>query len=68
MIRAKKSQYPKITDDDISKISTDIKNFVVKMKNKIKEKDKIIKKYAKRINGTKKDYQKLHAEDIKYRD
>ena len=68
MIRAKKSQYPKITDDDISKVSTDIKNFVVKMKNKIKEKDKIIKEYAKIINGTKKDYQKLHAEDIKYRD
>ena len=66
MIRVKKTQYPKITDDDISKVSTDIKNFVIKMKNKIKKKDKIVKKYAKIINGTKKEYEKLYAENIKY--
>ena len=34
------------------------------MKNKIKEKDKIINEYAKIINGSKKEYQKLHAENI----
>ena len=38
------------------------------MKNEIKEKDKIINEYAKIINGTKIDYQKLYAENIKYRD
>ena len=32
------------------------------MKNEIKEKDKIINEYAKIINGTKKEYQKLYAE------
>ena len=36
MMRVKKTQYPKITDDDVSKISTEIKNFVKKMKNEIK--------------------------------
>ena len=41
MMRVKKTHYPKITDDDVLKISTDIKNFVLKMKNEIKEKDKI---------------------------
>ena len=35
-MRVKKTHYPKITDDDVSKISTDIKNFVKKMKNEIK--------------------------------
>ena len=34
------------------------------MKSKIKEKDKIINDYAKIINGTKKEYQTLHAENI----
>ena len=37
------------------------------MKNEIKEKDKIINKYAKIKNGTKKQYQKLYAENIQYR-
>ena len=68
MMRVKKTQYPKITDDDISKLSTDIKNFVTKMKTEIKEKYKIINEYAKIINGTKNEYQKLYAENIIYRD
>ena len=34
----------------------------------MKEKDKIINEYAKIINETKKEYQKLCAENIKYRD
>ena len=32
-MRVKKIQCPKITDDDMSKISTDIKDFAIKMKN-----------------------------------
>ena len=36
------------------------------MKNEIKEKDKIINKYAKIINRTKKKYQNLYAENIQY--
>ena len=47
MIRVKKTQYPKITDDDISKVSTDIKNFVIKMKNKIKKKTRLLKNIQK---------------------
>ena len=39
------------------------------MKNEVKEKDKIINEYAKiKINGAKKEYQKLHPENIHYRD
>ena len=47
MIRVKKTQYSKITDDDISKVSTDIKNFVIKMKNKIKKKTRLLKNMQK---------------------
>ena len=38
------------------------------MKIEIKKKDKIINEYAKIINGTKKEYQKLYGENIKYRE
>ena len=55
MMEVKKTQHPKLTDDDISKISADIKNFAIKMKNEIKEKAKMINEYAKIINGTKKN-------------
>ena len=64
MVRVKKTQCRKITDDDISKISTDIKKFVIKMKNEIKEKDKVINKYAKLINGTKTCIQKILSTGI----
>ena len=47
-MEVKKTQHPKLTDDDISKISAD-------MKNEIKEKAKMINEYAKIINGTKKN-------------
>ena len=54
MLRVKKTHHPKVTDDDVSKISTGIStdNFVIKIKNEIKEKDKIISEYAKTINET----------------
>ena len=52
MMRVKKTHYQKITDNEISKLSTDIKNFVIKMKNEVKEKDKIFNEYAKIINET----------------
>ena len=51
-MRVKKTHYQKITDNEISKLSTDIKNFVIKMKNEVKEKDKIFNEYAKIINET----------------
>ena len=38
------------------------------MQNEIKERDKIINQYAKIINRTKKEYQRLYAENIKYRE
>ena len=52
---SKKTYYPKITDDGVSKISTDTKNLAIKVQNEIKEKEKIINKYAEIINGTKKE-------------
>ena len=64
MMQVKKIQYSKITDDDISKKSTDIKKFVIKIKNEMKEKDKIINEYAKITNEAKKEYQKLCTENI----
>ena len=64
MMQVKKIKYSKMTDDDISKKSTDIKKFVIKIKNEMKEKDKIINEYAKITNEAKKEYQKLCAENI----
>ena len=40
----------------------------MKMKIEIKKKDKIINEYAKIINETEKEYQKLYGENIKYRE
>ena len=67
-MRVKKTHYPKIADDDVLIISTDIKKFIAKIKNKIKEKDKIINECAKILNRTRKEYQKLHTENIWYKD
>ena len=67
-MQVKKTQYQKITDIDVSKLSTDIKNFVTKMQNEINERNKIINEYTKIINGTKKEYQRLYRENIKYRE
>ena len=64
MMQVKKIKYSKITDDDISKKSTDIKKFGIKIKNEMKEKDKIINEYAKITNEAKKEYQKLCTENI----
>ena len=64
MMQVKKIKYSKITDDDIAKKSTDIKKFVIKIKNEMKEKDKIINEYAKITNEAKKEYQKLCTENI----
>ena len=63
-MQVKKIKYSKITDDDVSKKSTDIKKFVIKIKNEMKEKDKIINEYAKITNEAKKEYQKLCTENI----
>ena len=64
MMQVKKIKYSKMTDDDISKKSTDINKFVIKIKNEMKEKDKIINEYAKITNEAKKEYQKLCTENI----
>ena len=66
MMRVKRTQYPQTTDDDISKLSTDFKNFVIKIQEEIKSRDKIINEYARIINGTKKEYQKLNARNIRF--
>ena len=67
-MRVNKTQNQKITDDYVSKLSTDIKNFVIKTKNEIKERDKVITEFAKIRNGTKQEYKKLYVENIKYRE
>lgn len=45
-----------------------IKNFIIKMQGEIKNKDKIINEYAKIIHSTKKEYQKLNAENVRYKE
>ena len=38
------------------------------MQGEIKNKDKIINEYAKIIHSTKKEYQKLNAENVRYKE
>ena len=66
-MRVKRTQYPKTNDDNVSKLSTDIKNFVIKTQEEIKSRDKIINEYAKIINETKKEYQKLNSEKTRFK-
>ena len=66
-MRVKRTQYPKTNDDNVSKLSTDIKNFVLKTQEEIKSRDKIINEYAKIINETKKEYQKLNSEKTRFK-
>ena len=67
-MRVKKILFLKTGNDDILKINTDIKNFIMKMQDKIKSKDKVINEYSKIINSTKKEYQKLNAENVRYKE
>ena len=53
-MRVKKTSFRKTGNDYVLKISTDIKNFIIKMQDEIKTKDKVINEYAKIINSTKK--------------
>ena len=59
MMRVKKTLFPKTGNDDILKISTNIKNFNVKIQDEIKNMDKVINDNVKIINSTKKECQKL---------
>ena len=68
MMRVKKTSFRKTGNDYVLKISTDIKNFIVKMQDEIKTKDKVINEYAKIINSTKKEYEKLNAENFRYKE
>ena len=38
------------------------------MQDEIKNKDKLINEYAKIINSTKKEYQKLNPENVRYKE
>ena len=38
------------------------------MQGEIKNKDKVINEYAKITHSTKKEYQKLNAENVKYKE
>ena len=67
-MRVKKILFLKTGNGDILKINTDIKNFIMKMQDKIKSKDKVINEYSKIINSTKKEYQKLNAENVRYKE
>ena len=60
MMRVKKSY--------VLKLSTNIKNTITKLMEKIKNKDKIINKYAKVIHSVQKEYQKLFSENSKYKE
>ena len=67
-MRVKKTSFRKTGNDYVLKISTDIKNFIIKMQDEIKTKDKVINEYAKIINSTKKEYEKLNAENFRYKE
>ena len=68
MILLKEASFPKTGNDDILKISIEIKSFIMKMQSEIKNKDNVINEYAKIINSTKKEYQKLIAENVRYKE
>lgn len=68
MMPVNKTSFPKTGNDYILKISTDIKKFIIKMQDEIKNKDKVINEYAKTINSTKKEYQKLNPENVRYKE
>ena len=68
MMRVKKTSFRKTGNDYVLKISTDIKNFIIKMQDEIKTKDKVINENAKIINSTKKEYEKLNAENFRYKE
>ena len=53
MIWVKKSYFPKSSNDDSLKLSTDIINIITRLMDKTKNKDKIINEYAKIIHNTK---------------
>ena len=67
-MRVKKTSFRKTGNDYVLKISTDIKNFIIKMHDEIQTKDKVINEYAKIINSTKKEYEKLNAENFRYKE
>ena len=67
-MRVKKTSFRKTGNDYVLKISTDIKNFIIKMQDEIKTKDKVINENAKIINSTKKEYEKLNAENFRYKE
>ena len=67
-MRVKKTSFRKTGNDHVLKISTDIKNFIIKMQDEIQTKDKVINEYAKIINSTKKEYEKLNAENFRYKE
>lgn len=54
MMRVKKILFPKTDNGNSLKISTNIKNVIIKMQGEIKNKYKVINKYVKIINSTKK--------------
>ena len=67
-MRVKKTSFRKTGNDYVLKISTDFKNFIIKMQDEIKTKDKVINENAKIINSTKKEYEKLNAENFRYKE
>ena len=64
-MQVKKASFLKTVNEDILKISTNIKNFIIKMQGEINK--RIINEFAKTINDTKKECQKLNAENIRYK-
>ena len=68
MMQVKKSFFPKFDNDDVLKLSTDIKSTITKLMEEIKKKDKIINDYGKTRHSEQKEYQKLFSENSKYKE
>ena len=64
----KETSFPKTGNDDVLKISSDIKALSWECRMKWKTRTTLINEYAKIINRTKTEYQKLNAENVRYKE
>ena len=67
MMRVKKNYFPKSNNDNVLKLSTNIKSTSTQSTDETENKDKIINEYAKIIHSAQKEYQKLFSENSKYK-
>ena len=55
-------------DDEIAKLSLEIKQVIKQLQDDLKKKDKILDEYAKMIQSLKREYQAVYTEKSKLKD